>query len=127
MVKYKVKIDSNKCIGCGSCCAIEPKVFEFDDYQAKVIVEETDSPKIFEARDVCPQKAISIEEIKDRSKDKEKCNKKNSCNLSCADCGGCPLFDMGELSDSEIDKMIQFYDKKEKVKKAKKTKTKKKK
>jgi len=59
----KIVVDPNKCIGCNTCCLIDPDTFELDpaDYKAKVkqqpavINEKTKS-----AIDSCPVVAISI-------------------------------------------------------------------
>ncbi|MEM4330523.1 MAG: ferredoxin [Candidatus Pacearchaeota archaeon] len=59
---YKIKVDKNKCIGCGSCEAICPKSFYLKEGKAtpkkekvtKITCEE-------EAKNSCPVGAISIE------------------------------------------------------------------
>ena len=62
----KVKVDSEKCFGCGACPSLVPEVFEFnDDGYAQVIVDEVPENKkeeVQEAIDNCPARAI--EEIK---------------------------------------------------------------
>lgn len=62
----KVKIDENKCIGCGACNMYAPDAFGFDDEKGKAVVKEgaenTDPDKIREAVTSCPVQAISIEE-----------------------------------------------------------------
>lgn len=61
----KVKINKNACIGCGSCAAICPKVFEIDDEGiAKVTVEKIEENQLndaTEASENCPTSAIEIE------------------------------------------------------------------
>ncbi len=62
----KVKVDQNKCIGCGNCVALtESQVFDFnDDGLANCILEEVpgDFEEITkEAIDECPTEAISEE------------------------------------------------------------------
>jgi len=56
-----LKIDKNKCIGCGSCVSLCPKVFQLDkDGKAKVKNEKGDSKEnIQRAIDACPAGAIS--------------------------------------------------------------------
>ncbi len=63
----KAKIDSNKCIMCGSCVAICPEVFEMgDDGKVKVkgdgTVPQEAQEKAKEAKSSCPAMAIEIEE-----------------------------------------------------------------
>ncbi len=61
----KVKINKNACIGCGSCAAICPEVFEIDDEGiAKVTVEKIEENQLndaTEASENCPTSAIEIE------------------------------------------------------------------
>lgn len=60
----KVKIDKNKCIGCGTCVAIAPKSFKLgDDGKAQPIEPSGDEEKIIkEAVDSCPVQAIELAE-----------------------------------------------------------------
>ncbi|MEM2174597.1 MAG: ferredoxin [Candidatus Micrarchaeia archaeon] len=57
-----VKIDKKKCIGCGSCVAICPKVFELgSDGKAKVKNEKGDTKEnIQKAANACPVGAITV-------------------------------------------------------------------
>lgn len=59
----KIIVDKNKCIGCGTCVALAPEIFEMDN-EGKSIVKK--NPIINEetlklAIDSCPSQAISIE------------------------------------------------------------------
>lgn len=60
-----IKIDKNACIGCGSCCATCPSIFELDnDGLAKVkaeIVSEEEKKSVQEAVENCPVEAIKNE------------------------------------------------------------------
>jgi len=59
----KIVLDKKKCIGCGTCVAIAPEVFELgEDGKAKVKVSEFKGlkvQKVQEAVDSCPVSAIS--------------------------------------------------------------------
>ena len=58
----KIEVNKDLCIGCGSCVAIDPETFEFNDEglaEAKTD-EITDGAR--EAKEACPVDAISIEE-----------------------------------------------------------------
>ena len=55
-----VKVDKNKCIGCGLCAGMCPETFQMDlDGKSSVIKDEaTDCSK--NAADSCPVGAISV-------------------------------------------------------------------
>ena len=58
-----VKVNQDTCIGCGSCPAICPQVFEMDGDKAKVIGEPAgheDNVKM--AKDACPTGSISFDD-----------------------------------------------------------------
>ena len=58
---YKIKINKEKCIGCGACAAICDKTFEMHGEKAAVkksIVKDLSCES--EAADCCPSKAITI-------------------------------------------------------------------
>ena len=60
----KITINKEQCIGCGTCAALCPDVFEIaGDFKAK-IKEGADSnkPCVKEAADSCPVEVIKIEE-----------------------------------------------------------------
>jgi ferredoxin len=64
MPKYKVLLDKEKCIGCGTCIALCPDHFVLEDDKAKVIKDEVDSLDcVSEAESSCPVAAISTKEI----------------------------------------------------------------
>jgi ferredoxin len=68
MRKFRVKVDREKCIGCGSCVSVCPENFRFREGKADVIKEiitEKEYDKNLEASELCPVGAISIEEIKE--------------------------------------------------------------
>lgn len=57
----KIKIDTNKCIGCGSCAAICPASFEMKD--GKAHAKKTEVKKLTcekEAAESCPVEAIVL-------------------------------------------------------------------
>lgn len=60
----KIKIDKDKCIGCGLCASIAEKVFRLGgEGKAQVIEPVGDKEtKIQEAIDSCPVQAISFQE-----------------------------------------------------------------
>lgn len=59
----KVIIDPNKCIGCNTCCLIDPDTFELDTTDYKAIVKQQPAEindKVQSAIDSCPVGAISL-------------------------------------------------------------------
>ena len=58
------KVDKNKCIGCGLCASVCPKVFEMDaDGLAIAIPEPVPAQSTEEAQDACdscPVEAITL-------------------------------------------------------------------
>lgn len=57
----KIKIDKEKCIGCGSCAAICEKTFVIKDGKAIVKKQPAKVTCEKEAADSCPVSAIEIE------------------------------------------------------------------
>lgn len=55
-----VKINKEKCIGCGACVSICPSVFEIKDGKANVKSQE-DFECVDKAIESCPAQAISKE------------------------------------------------------------------
>jgi ferredoxin len=64
----KIKIDQEKCIGCGSCTAVCSDVFEISDESKAVLKDsgvsqgEANHDCIKEAADICPVQAIEVGE-----------------------------------------------------------------
>lgn len=60
---YKIKIDKEKCIGCGTCSALAGNTFDIgDDMKAKVLKEDgDDDDTILQAAQSCPTLAIILE------------------------------------------------------------------
>jgi len=58
----KIKVDKNKCIGCGTCIAIAPKSFKLDEGgKADPIDPPGDNEEtIKEAAESCPVQAIEV-------------------------------------------------------------------
>lgn len=54
-----VKIDKEKCIGCGACVSLCEEVFEMKDGKAHVKAQKN-IPCVKEAIDACPVDAISV-------------------------------------------------------------------
>jgi ferredoxin len=61
LIKMKVTVDKEKCIGCGSCVAICPSVFKLKNGKSTVKKPEG-APCAKEAKDACPVDAIKVKE-----------------------------------------------------------------
>lgn len=64
-----VKVDKEKCIGCGACMSIAPNTFEFGDdglSQVKTEFVEDDTAEVENAKDCCPTGAISVEDAEEK-------------------------------------------------------------
>lgn len=61
-VSYMIKIDKDKCIGCGTCVALAGNSFTMgEDGKAEVINHTGDDAETIKmAADSCPTQAISI-------------------------------------------------------------------
>lgn len=62
--KLKIKIDKEKCIGCGTCVAMASKTFDMgSDNKAKLLEKAEDDDKtILQAAQSCPTLAITLSE-----------------------------------------------------------------
>lgn len=60
-----IKIDKERCIGCGSCASFAPGAFVINPEEGKAELakgwEEADYNDLLRARDSCPTQAISLE------------------------------------------------------------------
>jgi len=65
---FKINLDKNKCIGCGTCAAVCPGNYELDkDGKAKLLNEEVKSLGCNRiAKETCPVKAIVIKSVADK-------------------------------------------------------------
>jgi len=63
MVKYKIEINKSKCIGCGTCTALCPEIFELKGGKAAAKRKESDKACVEEAADSCPVQAIKLKKI----------------------------------------------------------------
>lgn len=72
-------INEDACIGCGSCIAVDPEHFDFnDDGLATVIkADDTESSECINAIASCPTNAIRIDSI--------------GCDCSSCSCNSCPF------------------------------------
>ena len=53
-----IKVNSEKCIGCGLCVSICPEVFEMNSEGKSKVKKQKDSPCVKEAIESCPVQAI---------------------------------------------------------------------
>ena len=53
-----IKVDKDKCIGCGACVSLCAQIFELKDGKSKIKAQKQ-LPCVQQAIDSCPTKAIS--------------------------------------------------------------------
>ena len=58
--KMAIKIDKEKCIGCGACVAVCPKAFEMKSDKAAIKDANSKEACVKEAKETCPVSAISV-------------------------------------------------------------------
>lgn len=58
----KVHVEKDLCIACGSCVAMCPEHFEFDDDNLAKAINEEVNEEVKDAANACPTEAIKIEE-----------------------------------------------------------------
>ena len=56
-----VKVNEEKCIGCGACVAIAPNNFDFNDEGLSTVIGEEVTEETVNASEACPVFAIEIE------------------------------------------------------------------
>ena len=84
----KVIFDVDKCIGCGACCNIAKENFTYSDEGRATMISDKLTEEAIEASQMCPTRAITIEESCDCC---ENCNCEEECNCTednccCEDC-----------------------------------------
>ena len=59
-----IKLDQEKCIGCGVCVALAPKTYRFNDTGKAEVFDQTgdDPDTIKSAASSCPVQAITVED-----------------------------------------------------------------
>ncbi|MFP4045552.1 MAG: ferredoxin [Candidatus Aenigmatarchaeota archaeon] len=55
-----VEVDEDACIGCGSCVAVAPDIFELGDNGKAKVKEDEATEEAKEAATVCPVDAITV-------------------------------------------------------------------
>lgn len=58
----EIKLDKDKCIGCGACTAVCPDVFDFDDDGLAKVIKQELNDDVKTAAEGCPTEAITVEE-----------------------------------------------------------------
>lgn len=57
-----IKVDENKCIGCGACVAIDAEHFDFNENGLSKVISQDMTNFNADAVDSCPVGAITVEE-----------------------------------------------------------------
>lgn len=88
----KVKVDKEKCIGCGACVAVSPENFDFNDEGLSIVINDEVNEKTIEAIELCPVFAISKEEEQSDNDNcccDECCENECQCDENCTCEGNC--------------------------------------
>lgn len=56
-----IKVDQNKCIGCGMCVNMCPKVFKINSQGKSEVISQNDTDCARNASNSCPVEAIKVE------------------------------------------------------------------
>ena len=76
----KIKVNSNSCIGCGACIAIDSQHFDFNmDGKSSIISQEDieNNNDLINAIESCPVAAIDIVD------EEQKCECEKNCTCNC--------------------------------------------
>ena len=57
-----IKVDQNKCIGCGRCTEVCPDTFKLGDAGKSEVVSQDNTSCATSAADQCPVEAITVDE-----------------------------------------------------------------
>ena len=79
----KIIFNEDRCIGCGACCNIAKENFTYSDEGKAEMINATITEEAIEASEMCPTRAIEIENSCDCSHD---CNCEDNCNCDECDC-----------------------------------------
>ena len=79
----KLKVNEEKCIGCGACVAIDPEHFDFNDSGLSSVISEEnlESANLTSAMESCPTGAIT-----NGCNCCDNCTGDENCNCGCEDC-----------------------------------------
>ncbi len=71
-IKVRVTLNQDTCIACGTCGALMPEAFEFDEKAGKysvkpefreIEVDEETYKRLKEAESMCPTQSIKVEKV----------------------------------------------------------------
>lgn len=62
LLTMSVKVDQEKCIGCGRCTEICPEVFKLNEEGKSTVIKIDGADCALKAADECPVEAIFVEE-----------------------------------------------------------------
>lgn len=83
----QIKVDEEKCIGCGACVAIDSEHFDFNENGLSNVIssENQESSSLQSAIESCPTGAISICDGCECNCC-DNCTNDENCNCGCDDC-----------------------------------------
>lgn len=92
----KINVNTEACIGCGACVAIDPEHFEFNDNGLSEVInnENLESAELQNAMESCPTAAITLHEVSENCEcencecEECHCEEKCECDDAC-ECEEC--------------------------------------
>lgn len=91
----KIVVNTDQCISCGACVALDPEHFEFDDSGLSVVIsqENLESEELMNAIESCPVAVIYTEDVTEDTDNSdiqtdETIGLEEEC-LDCSSCSGC--------------------------------------
>jgi ferredoxin len=71
MYMYKIKVNTDQCIGSASCVAIAPQTFQLNDQNQATVISQTgdDAATQLSAAKACPVNAIIIVDVDEAGKE----------------------------------------------------------
>lgn len=87
----KIIVNTDGCIGCGACVAIDPDHFDFNDDGLSVVTNQDnlESEELLNAIESCPVAVITVEEVAEDKNSNANTEIEAAATTECSDCENC--------------------------------------